>query len=196
MQEEETEVLLESRRDEDWSAEVEKIQKILIERGMISADDDLIKNEHFWFVFLLYYRENIKTNTALLTEFPNLAAIDDMIQYIEESSVLNTFKVINNAEIDELTQVWRRRTFKQRVTFLQSLIKEPEQDLKYTFAVYYIDIDFFKKVNDEFGHDMGDVVLQVFAKVMQENSRSEDSVFRWGGEEFVVLKILKNNNLW
>jgi diguanylate cyclase (GGDEF)-like protein len=49
-----------------------------------------------------------------------------------------------------------------------------------------IDLDHFKKVNDEFGHNVGDVVLKCASKVIQENVRDSDVVARYGGEEFVV----------
>jgi len=50
-----------------------------------------------------------------------------------------------------------------------------------------IDIDFFKKVNDEYGHHTGDVVLKETAQVIKGCIRDIDTVARWGGEEFVVL---------
>ena len=50
-----------------------------------------------------------------------------------------------------------------------------------------IDIDFFKKVNDEYGHHTGDVVLKETAKVIKSCIREIDVVARWGGEEFIVL---------
>ncbi len=55
------------------------------------------------------------------------------------------------------------------------------------FSVIMADIDYFKKVNDEFGHDMGDKVLQGFSKLMQANMRDVDLVARLGGEEFVIV---------
>ena len=49
------------------------------------------------------------------------------------------------------------------------------------------DIDFFKKVNDTFGHDAGDAVLAAFAKILKEESRTVDVVGRFGGEEFLAI---------
>ena len=50
-----------------------------------------------------------------------------------------------------------------------------------------LDIDFFKKVNDNYGHDMGDRVLINFANLIRQELSSRETLFRWGGEEFTVL---------
>ena len=50
-----------------------------------------------------------------------------------------------------------------------------------------IDIDFFKRFNDTYGHSCGDTVLQMVANVIQQNTRSQDMAARYGGEEFVVM---------
>ena len=50
-----------------------------------------------------------------------------------------------------------------------------------------IDIDFFKRVNDEFGHTAGDAVLRQVAEVLRKTARTGDTLARWGGEEFIIL---------
>jgi diguanylate cyclase (GGDEF)-like protein len=55
------------------------------------------------------------------------------------------------------------------------------------FAVLMFDIDFFKSVNDEYGHDIGDTVLKTVAELLKESVREEDRIYRAGGEEFVIL---------
>lgn len=49
------------------------------------------------------------------------------------------------------------------------------------------DIDFFKRVNDTYGHQYGDIVLAEFANILKNSVRSEDKVARYGGEEFIIL---------
>jgi len=55
------------------------------------------------------------------------------------------------------------------------------------FGVAMFDIDWFKKVNDEYGHDAGDFVLCELAKIFSTTTRNEDTIFRSGGEEFVIV---------
>ena len=56
-----------------------------------------------------------------------------------------------------------------------------------TASIIMCDIDFFKKVNDTYGHNAGDAVLQRIAAVLQEHVASEDEAVRWGGEEFILM---------
>ena len=55
------------------------------------------------------------------------------------------------------------------------------------FSVILFDIDDFKTINDRYGHDVGDYVLRTIAKILRKNLRTYDYIFRWGGEEFIVL---------
>jgi diguanylate cyclase len=61
------------------------------------------------------------------------------------------------------------------------------------FSIILGDIDFFKKINDQFGHDAGDCVLKVIADILKSSIRKIDHVARWGGEEFLV--VLTETNL-
>ncbi|PLX70601.1 MAG: diguanylate cyclase response regulator [Denitrovibrio sp.] len=56
-----------------------------------------------------------------------------------------------------------------------------------TFSMIMCDIDFFKKVNDTYGHDTGDFVLKRVADIIQKNLRQQDIIARWGGEEFLIV---------
>ena len=60
----------------------------------------------------------------------------------------------------------------------------------FVYGVIMMDIDFFKRVNDIYGHDAGDMVLKGVSEIMQESVRADDILIRWGGEEFLI--VLKN----
>jgi polar amino acid transport system substrate-binding protein len=60
---------------------------------------------------------------------------------------------------------------------------------KESIGVFIIDIDFFKSVNDVYGHLIGDKIIVEISKLLKKNLRSTDTLFRWGGEEFIILSL-------
>jgi diguanylate cyclase (GGDEF)-like protein len=89
------------------------------------------------------------------------------------------------ALLDPLTQVGNRRYGEIQLETRLSELKR----FGWTFGVLFGDIDHFKAVNDRYGHDAGDKVLQMVARTLANALRSNDSVCRWGGEEFLALVI-------
>lgn len=87
------------------------------------------------------------------------------------------------AMIDELTQIYNRRHLFE----LAALELERANRYQYTLAVLMFDIDHFKRVNDTYGHLVGDTVLKTVAWTCHQILRSTDTLGRYGGEEFVVL---------
>lgn len=85
--------------------------------------------------------------------------------------------------IDELTQMYNRKYMNTR---LQQLIQQFARKGD-TFSVAIADLDHFKKVNDTYGHLIGDEVLQGFSNIVKEVKREQDIACRYGGEEFVIL---------
>lgn len=84
---------------------------------------------------------------------------------------------------DSLTKIYNRRKFEQIINQKITRYKNEEK----IFSLILIDIDHFKSVNDNYGHDIGDYILQEFAKLVKKNIREDDLFFRWGGEEFALL---------
>ena len=101
----------------------------------------------------------------------------------------NYQSLLDYSERDALTDLYNRKTFDEQFARYSSNIlvtagdnaEQPQQWL------VVIDIDHFKLVNDRFGHLYGDEVLILLANVLRSSFRSNDRVFRFGGEEFVVL---------
>lgn len=99
---------------------------------------------------------------------------------------------------DKLTGLKTRAFFEQEVgLYLEVISKErkllengaSERRERFGFrnlSVIFFDIDHFKSVNDTYGHDTGDIVLQEVAKTIQASLRTGDTVARWGGEEMIV----------
>ena len=84
---------------------------------------------------------------------------------------------------DALTGLYNRRYFNR------ALLSEIERNYRdhRSLALAVIDIDYFKSVNDSWGHDGGDIVLKEIAQIMKNNVRQSDSLMRIGGEEFAVI---------
>ena len=96
-------------------------------------------------------------------------------------SMQNSLHIL--VEKDALTELFNRRLANKR---LEKAIKE-EREMGINYCVALCDIDFFKKVNDNYGHDMGDAVLKEVAKVLKANMVGMGVASRWGGEEFLLI---------
>lgn len=84
---------------------------------------------------------------------------------------------------DPLTNLYNRRYLDEVIE--NEILRAKRK--KSTIGIMMIDIDHFKKFNDTFGHHAGDHTLQIIAKLMTENLRAEDTVSRYGGEEFLIV---------
>ncbi len=84
---------------------------------------------------------------------------------------------------DQLTGLYNRRFLDETIDKIAAQIKRRGT----TLGILMVDIDYFKEVNDTYGHDMGDKVLKEIAKVLVKSVREADLVIRFGGEEFLVL---------
>jgi diguanylate cyclase (GGDEF)-like protein/PAS domain S-box-containing protein len=92
-------------------------------------------------------------------------------------------KILRLAHFDELTGLPNRTMFMQTLKRAFSLaLRRGKQ-----FALFFIDLDRFKNINDSLGHESGDLLLQDVARRLRDNLRESDSVARLGGDEFVVL---------
>jgi len=78
-----------------------------------------------------------------------------------------------------------------RMAFFRQLQQEMARAARHhsSLCLSIVDIDFFKRINEYFGHESGDDVLCGMAALLRENMRREDSVFRWGGDEFALLLV-------
>ena len=103
----------------------------------------------------------------------NLLAINDVLSV--KSAELELI-----SKHDELTGLLNRTGLKNKM--IDCLEKK-----QYPLTVVMIDVDFFKKINDTFGHQKGDVVLSTLGKILRDFTQDDESVSRFGGEEFIVL---------
>ncbi len=111
-----------------------------------------------------------------------------------ESELANANRELLDASLtDVLTGVRNRRFFANSIEtdvqqILRSFVGDPSPEIRNRDLVFYlIDIDHFKKFNDQFGHTVGDQVLVEVARRINSAARLSDAVIRWGGEEFLLL---------
>jgi len=91
---------------------------------------------------------------------------------------------LEKATITEpMTGLFNRFYFEHQINYLYEKFKRTQKP----FSAMLIDIDNFKKINDTYGHHIGDEVLKKVAHILKEESRRTDLVFRYGGEEFIIL---------
>lgn len=116
----------------------------------------------------------------------------------------NYLSVLKDSQIDRLTGLLNRHTFDFQLEKALNLIREAYKDEKQghshrrqkssgAFFLGEIDIDHFKSINDNFGHLYGDEVLLIIARILQSTFRKSDLIYRFGGEEFVVIVYVEND---
>jgi diguanylate cyclase (GGDEF) domain len=107
--------------------------------------------------------------------------------YIKHLQTLNEHfqKLKQESSTDFLTNVNNVRSFERLFSYAIHSALEMEESL----SLLYIDIDYFKKINDTFGHINGDIVLKEFARVLMRNCRSFGTISRNGGEEFSIILL-------
>ncbi|WP_147819422.1 sensor domain-containing diguanylate cyclase [Salidesulfovibrio onnuriiensis] len=103
-----------------------------------------------------------------------LFSFQDISELEDEKDLL-----ADEASTDPLTKAMNRRSF-LRLLGTEIIVGRP-------FSLVMFDIDHFKSINDEYGHDVGDAVLREISQLVRENIRETDRLVRWGGEEFMVL---------
>ena len=121
-------------------------------------------------IFLLYIiRQQIRRERSLAVRAAGLA--DAMAEAVERS------------ETDRLTHCYNRNRL-EAVLAEQARRHREEAE---AFSLIMLDIDFFKRINDTYGHDAGDEVLASFAGLIRDNIKKSDVFVRWGGEEFILV---------
>lgn len=143
---------------------------------------------------------NKRKDGTLLTEILRIQAIcnyDGKMEYFIASFVdITARKELENrlrdlSEKDALTQCWNRRKFESEFSAIVN--QEQLNEEVSTSCLAIVDIDYFKRVNDKYGHDVGDKVITQVGHILNSESREFDFVARIGGEEFAI--ILPNTTL-
>jgi len=116
--------------------------------------------------------ENVQLTNAL-----------DRLRSTQKQLAAKNRELAHLSEIDVLTQLYNRRKIDQ--VMQESLDSAQRNDSP--LALILLDIDHFKSINDRYGHQMGDEVIQHLAEQLKDNVRGNDTIGRWGGEEFLII---------
>ncbi|PPK77403.1 PAS domain S-box-containing protein/diguanylate cyclase (GGDEF)-like protein [Methylobacter tundripaludum] len=129
----------------------------------------------------LYHEElsiaPVKNGTGEITHFVGIK--EDITERKEMEAQLQKL-----ASTDPLTGLFNRRVFLEKLELERAKVARLPH---YSAVLLMLDLDFFKRVNDAYGHATGDIVLKVFAEIARNTSRAIDIAARLGGEEFAIL---------
>ncbi len=118
-------------------------------------------------------------STKLKTGKTKVQELEEKVQTLEKELQ----KSKQESMKDHLTGLLTRRAYDEEVKRIESNYSRNNSQ----YAIVFFDLDHFKKLNDTYGHDCGDVVLKTFSKILDKSTRDEDIVARYGGEEFVAI---------
>ena len=124
-------------------------------------------------------KEMITVTNKLETGKTKVQELEEKVKTLEDE--LTRTKTENMK--DHLTGLLTRRAFSDEIKRIESAYER----IKTQYAVVFFDLDHFKKLNDTYGHECGDVVLSTFGKILNKTVREHDLVGRYGGEEFVAV---------
>ena len=120
--------------------------------------------------------DSVELDQALLTRDDEIGSIG--------ASVLEMHRALRDMmDKDPLTKLFNRRSANRKLDIIRSHFTDGGK----SYSVAIGDIDFFKKVNDTYGHDAGDIVLVTVADILQKHLKPLGFVARWGGEEFLMV---------
>lgn len=129
--------------------------------------------------------KRLRSSIALM---PNNRQV--LMTTVDNTDLFNAMNTIKRQTyIDDLTKLKNKKSYNDHIRENLKIFKKYEQP----FSMVIFDIDFFKKINDNYGHLIGDQVLAELGSLISSNIRENDNAFRIGGEEFAL--ILKNTSL-
>ena len=127
--------------------------------------------------YLIFYTADLKAESIA-----NLEALISVYS--------NQCELILSAEQDQLTGIYNRQAF-ARITAAMFSTNQTDSleyhKLEKSACLAIVDVDHFKRVNDKFGHSLGDEVLVLFAQMVKSSLRNTDYIFRYGGDEFIII---------
>jgi len=134
----------------------------------------------FWLIFnLLFISRHLRIQASRIrNDSQRLASLAHYSEDLQQES--QHYKLLSNT--DQLTGALNRNGFAEEMS-----MHSPDGKMLRNTTLMVIDLDSFKRINDNLGHDAGDEVLRTTAQVIHKNTRAADRFVRWGGEEFILF---------
>lgn len=115
--------------------------------------------------------------------------LEDLVRTRTKSLEEKSDQLEKLASIDPLTEIYNRRKFIEVCEIELSRFARHH----HAFSIFMLDIDDFKNINDNYGHDIGDIVIKKVADTIRHATRGSDYFGRWGGEEFIIMSPDSDN---
>jgi len=131
----------------------------------------------------IYQKKMLLAYEQIELQRRELKEINEEIKQKNEELTEAYKKVEILARTDSLTKLSNRRDIMEKLEYEVARFERNKKP----FSLVLGDIDSFKSVNDQYGHDFGDFILMSIAEIMKSLARKQDSIGRWGGEEFLIL---------
>ena len=129
------------------------------------------------------YPDNISQLCEYIAQLSIQSEVREFRLELIVEDLLQAQAEVAKANLDPLTGLPNRGIFHNK---LETLCKSVQKDHK-KLALLFIDLDYFKQVNDTYGHGVGDQVLKFLSQALKDNIRTSDYIARYGGEEFVIV---------
>ncbi len=161
------------------TVEIQRIKKELESFTKTSEINFQLAHKKLYTIAIALEENTLQFKSNLQDHSTEVRVLQQRVKELE----IQLQKAQQEAKVDFLTQLYNKRALDE---FLQ--LKEGEyRRYGRNYSIVMFDLDHFKKVNDTYGHEAGDVILRSFASILKKDSRDVDIVGRYGGEEFMAL---------
>lgn len=167
---------------------------IFYPNGILQSNIDLnqyVQSTILWITTTLgYFLLVISILTGLGVILYSLYGILDKVNSQKKKLLHLNTKLHKLSITDNLTQALNRKGIDDTINNELKRLKR----YTHSFGIILLDIDYFKKINDIYGHNIGDVVLVNIVQILKNNTRDSDYIGRWGGEEFLIISSEVNKD--
>lgn len=161
------------------TAEIQKIKKELESYNEKTITNFSVAHKKIYAIAIALEKNTQALASDLKKHSSEVNALSKKIEHLEQELQ----RARDESKEDFLTKIYNKRA-------LDELMKIKEAEFErygHNYTLVFLDLDHFKDVNDNYGHDAGDAVLFAFAKILKKEARAVDIVGRFGGEEFIAI---------